>query len=148
MECWNCFMWLRNCILWVMWGTRCPVTGLMSYIYREVTKILLNHLYSLDLLAITKAIGTVCRTLHGPSNLDLQQLLEFLQEKCECSNWCSLWIMSEEEQQRKKRLPARHRASATQILGQVEPAITADPLDVSKITQLKRSGALMTSCVR
>ena len=48
--------------------------------------------------------------------------------------------MSEEEQlARKKRLRAGHRASTTRILGQVEPAVTADPLDVSKITQLKRS---------
>ena len=48
--------------------------------------------------------------------------------------------MSEEKQlTRKKRLCAGHRGSTTPILGQVEPAITADPLDVSKITQLKQS---------
>ena len=48
--------------------------------------------------------------------------------------------MSEEEQlTRKRRLRAGHRASTTRILGQVEPAITADPIDVSKIIQLKRS---------
>ena len=48
--------------------------------------------------------------------------------------------MSEEEQlARKRRLRAGHRASTTRILGQVEPVITADPLDVSKINQLKRS---------
>ena len=48
--------------------------------------------------------------------------------------------MTEAEQlARKKRLRAGHRASTTRILGQVEPAIAADPLDVSKINQLKRS---------
>ena len=40
---------------------------------------------------------------------------------------------------RKKRLRAGHRASTTRILGQVQPAITAESLDVSKISQLKRS---------
>ncbi len=44
-----------------------------------------------------------------------------------------------EELVRKKRLRAGHRASTTRILGQVQPAITAEPLDVSKINQLKRS---------
>ena len=48
--------------------------------------------------------------------------------------------MPEEEQlTRKKRLLAGHRGLTTRILGQVEPAITADLLDVSKITQLKQS---------
>ena len=48
--------------------------------------------------------------------------------------------MTEAEQlARKKRLRAGHRASTTRILGQVEPAIAADRLDVSKINQLKRS---------
>ena len=48
--------------------------------------------------------------------------------------------MTEAEQlARKKRLRAGHRASTTRILGQVEPSILADPLIVSKITQLKRS---------
>ena len=40
---------------------------------------------------------------------------------------------------RKKKLRAGHRASTTRILGQVEPPIAAEPLDVSKINQLKRS---------
>ena len=49
--------------------------------------------------------------------------------------------MSEVEQlTRKRRLRAsQHRASTTRILGQVEPTIIADPLDVSKINELKRS---------
>lgn len=48
--------------------------------------------------------------------------------------------MSEVEQPaRKRELRGGHRASATQILGHVEPAITAKPLDVSKINQLNRS---------
>ena len=48
--------------------------------------------------------------------------------------------MSEEEQlSNKKRLRAAYRPSTTLLLGQSEPAITANPLDVSKITQLKRS---------
>ena len=48
--------------------------------------------------------------------------------------------MTEAEQlARKKSLRAGHRASTARILGQVEPAIAADPLDVSKINQLKRS---------
>ena len=44
-----------------------------------------------------------------------------------------------EELARKKRLRAGHRASTTRILGQVQPSIADDPLDVPKITQLKRS---------
>ena len=48
--------------------------------------------------------------------------------------------MTEAEQlARKKSFRAVHRASNTRIFGQVEPAIAADPLDVSKIHQLKRS---------
>ena len=48
--------------------------------------------------------------------------------------------MSEAEQlARKKRLRAGHRASTARILGQVEPAVNADPLDFPKISQLKRS---------
>ena len=48
--------------------------------------------------------------------------------------------MSEVEQlARKRKVRGGHRASATRILGQIEPAITAEPLDVSKINQLKRS---------
>lgn len=44
-----------------------------------------------------------------------------------------------EELVRKKRLRAGHRASTMRILGQDQPAITAKPLNVSKINQLKRS---------
>ena len=40
---------------------------------------------------------------------------------------------------RKKKVRAGHRASTTNILGQVDPSLAATPLDVSKITQLKRS---------
>ena len=44
-----------------------------------------------------------------------------------------------DELSRKKRLRAGHRASTTRILGQVQPSITSEPLDVAKINQLKRS---------
>ena len=44
-----------------------------------------------------------------------------------------------EQLARKRKLRAGHRASATRMLGQVEPSVIADPLDVSKINQLKRS---------
>ena len=48
--------------------------------------------------------------------------------------------MTEAEQLAKqKKLRGGHRASSTRILGQVGPAIAADPLHVSKINQLKRS---------
>ena len=48
--------------------------------------------------------------------------------------------MTEAEQlARQKKLRGGHRASSIRILGQVGPAIAADPLDVSKINQLKRS---------
>ena len=39
----------------------------------------------------------------------------------------------------KKRVRAGHGASTTRFLGQVDAAITSVPLDVAKITQLKRS---------
>lgn len=44
-----------------------------------------------------------------------------------------------EQLARKKRVRGGHRSSTTRILGQVQPSITSEPLDVSKITQLKRS---------
>ena len=40
---------------------------------------------------------------------------------------------------RKKRLCTGHQASTTKILGQVQPAIDSEPLDVAKIDQFKRS---------
>ena len=55
----------------------------------------------------------------------------------ECSNFSP--TSKYEQLARKKKVRGGHRASATQILGQIEPAITAEPLDVSKINQLKRS---------
>ena len=44
-----------------------------------------------------------------------------------------------EELARKKKVRGGHRASTTQIFGQIEPAVTGDFLDVSKVNQLKRS---------
>ena len=40
---------------------------------------------------------------------------------------------------RKKKVRAGHRASTTRILGQIDAAVTTEPLDVPKITQLRRS---------
>ena len=40
---------------------------------------------------------------------------------------------------RKKKVRAGHRASTTRILGQIDPAVTTEPLEVPKITQLRRS---------
>ena len=40
---------------------------------------------------------------------------------------------------KKKKVRAGHRASTTRILGQINPAVETDPLDVPKITQLKRN---------
>ncbi len=49
--------------------------------------------------------------------------------------------MSEEERAltRKRKVRAGHRASATRILGQVEPALAATPVDIDRISQLKRT---------
>ena len=44
-----------------------------------------------------------------------------------------------EELARKRRLRAGHRASTTRSLGQVQTSISADPLDISKINQLRLS---------
>ena len=43
------------------------------------------------------------------------------------------------EQLARKKLQAGYIGATTRILGQVGPALAADPLDVSKINQLKRS---------
>ena len=40
---------------------------------------------------------------------------------------------------RKKKVRAGYRASTTRILGQIDPAVTTEPLEVPKITQLRRS---------
>ena len=40
---------------------------------------------------------------------------------------------------RKRKVCTGHRASTTRILGQVDPVVTTEPLDVPKITQLRRS---------
>ena len=47
--------------------------------------------------------------------------------------------MSAEELARKKRVRAGHRGSTTRMLGQVQPTIDSDPLDIPKIRQLTRS---------
>lgn len=44
-----------------------------------------------------------------------------------------------EQLAKKTRVHRGHRSSTTRILGQVQPSITSEPLDVSKVTQLKRS---------
>ena len=47
--------------------------------------------------------------------------------------------MSAEELAGKKRVRAGHRGSTTRMLGQVQPTIDSDPLDIPKIRQLTRS---------
>lgn len=47
--------------------------------------------------------------------------------------------MFEVEQLAGKKVHRGHRALDTWILGQIGPAITAEPLDISKINHLKRS---------
>ena len=44
-----------------------------------------------------------------------------------------------EELARKKRVRGGHRASTTRVLEQVQASIAAEPLDIPKINQLKRS---------